>query len=136
MESLQSNERQIMIEKWADDNSHKYTKYKNTICNNKKQIRSYQRMGVGGGKKFKGTQWNIWGVGNDCYVWFWNGFMKWFQMYAKTHQVVHPPHMSLLSLIIPKYICYPKKEMMGWWKEGAKEREKEIKEKRNSQNGE
>ena len=25
MESLQSNERQIMIEKWANDNSHKYT---------------------------------------------------------------------------------------------------------------
>ena len=60
MESLQSNERQIMIEKWANDNSHKYTKHKNTIFNDKKQIRSYQRMGVGGGKKFKGTQWNIW----------------------------------------------------------------------------
>ena len=33
---------------------------KKIICNYKK-IRSYQRMGVGGGKKFKGTQGNIWG---------------------------------------------------------------------------
>ena len=75
-------------------------------------------------------------VGNDCYVWFWNGFMKWFQVFVKTHQVVHPLHMSLLWLIVPKYICYPKKERMDGWKEGTKEREREIKKKRNNQNGE
>lgn len=85
-----------------------HTNILNTICNDKKQIRSYQRMGVGGGKKFKGTQGDIWG----CWKWLLCLVLKWFQVYAKTHQVIHPPHMSLLSLIIPKYICYPKKERM------------------------
>ena len=75
-------------------------------------------------------------VGNDCYVWFWNGFTEWFQVYVKTHQVVHPPHMSLLWLIVPKYIVTQKKERMDGWKEGTKEREREIKKKRNNQNGE
>lgn len=48
-------------------------------------------------------------------------------MYAKT-QVVHPPHMSLLSLIIPKYICYPKKRNDGWVKGRGKRKGKRNKE--------
>lgn len=99
------------------------TKIQSVMTKNRSEV--IKGWGWEEGKNLKGHSETSGVVGNDCYVWFWNGFMEWFQVYVKTHQVVHPPHMSLLWSIVPKYIVTQKKK--GWM--GERKGQKKGKEK-------